>query len=214
MIGGLLGAAAQAKAAADEGFARGALYASPSGFASGHAAPGLAREPGSGTRQFIGCSTLDCEAPGNHGGPPMIFASFLALLPALFGFASAPVSGELAQVRRVIVQDKIIIRVPVRVRRVAPAMEWIERKGPKCIDSEALRGGFLSGPDSIDFVLRGQKRMRAVFDTRCPALDFYGVFYLNTQDDKVCAGRDMVRSRVGSSCVIEKFRRLSPQRRH
>jgi len=149
----------------------------------------------------------------------MIFASILALLPALFGVAGAQgagahAAGELAQVRRVIVQDQIIIRVPVRVRRVAPAMEWIERKGPKCIHSDALRGAMLSGPDSVDFVMQGQKRVRALFDTRCPALDFYGGFYLNTQDDKVCAGRDMVRSRVGSSCVIEKFRRLSPRRRH
>jgi hypothetical protein len=143
----------------------------------------------------------------------MTFASLLALLPALLGLAAAQAPDEPAVVRRVVVRDEIIIRVPVRVRRIAPNLDWIERKGPKCIHTEDLRGALLSGPDSVDFILHGKKRMRASFDTRCPALDFYGGFYLNTEDDKVCAGRDVVRSRVGSGCVIEKFHRLSPKAR-
>lgn len=144
----------------------------------------------------------------------MTFASLLALLPALLGLAAAQAPDEPSVVRRVVVRDEIIIRVPVRVRRIAPNLDWIERKGPKCIHTEDLRGALLSGPDSVDFILHGKKRMRASFDTRCPALDFYGGFYLNTEDDKVCAGRDVVRSRVGSGCVIEKFHRLSPKSRH
>ena len=58
-----------------------------------------------------------------------------------------------------------------------------------------------------------RKRVRASFDTRCPALDFYGGFYLNTGDGKVCAGRDMIRSRLGSSCVIDEFHRLTAKPR-
>jgi hypothetical protein len=143
----------------------------------------------------------------------MTFASFLALLPALLGLASAQAPDQQAQVRRVVVRDEIIIRVPVRIRRIAPDLQWIERKGPKCIHTDDLRGALLSGPDSVDFILHGKKRMRASFDTRCPALDFYGGFYLNTEDDRVCAGRDVVRSRVGSGCVIETFHRLSPRGR-
>jgi len=141
----------------------------------------------------------------------MTFASFLALLPAFLGLAAAQAPDQPLQVRRVVVRDEIIIRVPVRVRRISPGLGWIERKGPKCIHSDDLRGAILSGPDSVDFILHGKKRMRASFDTRCPALDFYGGFYLNTEDDKVCAGRDVVRSRVGSGCVIEEFHRLSPR---
>ena len=144
----------------------------------------------------------------------MTFASFLALLPALFGLAAAQAPDEAPQVRRVVVRDEIIIRVPVRIRRVAPRLDWIERKGPKCIHSDDLRGAMLSGPDSVDFIMKGGKRVRAAFDTRCPALDFYGGFYLNTDDDEVCAGRDIVRSRVGSGCVIDEFRRLSRRSRH
>jgi hypothetical protein len=143
----------------------------------------------------------------------MTFASFLALLPALLGLAAAQAPGPATEVRRILVRDEIIIRVPIRARPIAPDLGWIERKGPKCIHARQLRGALLSGPDSVDFILDGRKRIRASFDTRCPALDFYGGFYLNTEDDKVCAGRDMVRSRVGSGCVIEKFHRLSPRPR-
>ena len=144
----------------------------------------------------------------------MTFVSFLAMLPALLGLAAAQAPDQPMQVRRVVVRDEIIIRVPVRVRRIAPDLQWIERKGPKCIHSKDLRGALLSGPDSVDFILRGKKRMRASFDTRCPALDFYGGFYLNTEDDEICAGRDVIRSRVGSGCVIDKFHRLAPRSRH
>jgi hypothetical protein len=144
----------------------------------------------------------------------MTFVSFLAMLPALLGLAAAQAPDQPMQVRRVVVRDEIIIRVPVRVRRIAPDLQWIERKGPKCIHSKDLRGALLSGPDSVDFILHGKTRMRASFDTRCPALDFYGGFYLNTEDDKICAGRDVIRSRVGSGCVIDKFHRLAPRSRH
>lgn len=192
-------------------FARGALYARPCACASGLGAfgQGVVTDV-----QFSRGSTLDCKAAVNHGATPMTFASFLALLPALLGLAAAQPAAPAQQVRRVVIRDEIIIRVPVRVRRIAPDLQWIERKGPKCIHADELRGAMLSGPDSVDFVLRGNRRVRASFDTRCPALDFYGGFYLNTADDKVCSGRDIIRSRVGSGCVIDKFQRLVPRQRH
>ena len=69
----------------------------------------------------------------------------------------------------------------------------------------------LSGPSSIDFVLRDRQRVRAVMDSECPALDFYGGFYLQPDDERICAKRETIRSRVGGSCRIEKFRLLVPQ---
>ena len=69
----------------------------------------------------------------------------------------------------------------------------------------------LSGPSSIDFVLRDRRRFRAIMDSECPALDFYGGFYLQPDDERICAKREIVRSRVGGSCRIERFRTLVPQ---
>ena len=48
-------------------------------------------------------------------------------------------------------------------------------------------------------------------DSDCPALDFYGRFYLQPDDENICARRETIRSRVGGSCRIEKFRKLVPQ---
>ena len=134
-------------------------------------------------------------------------SSFLTLLPILFGF-SFGASGEQSRVRSLVVEEQLIIRVPVRPQ---PRIEWTERKGPKCIPAGTIRGAFLSGEKGVDFVLAGRKLLRAEIDDECPALDFYGGFYLNSEDGKICAKRDSVRSRIGGSCRIKRFRTLEPK---
>ncbi len=112
-------------------------------------------------------------------------------------------------VRSIIVEDHVIIRVPVRP---TPQIQWRERKGPKCLSARAIRGAFLSGGD-VDFVLSGRRLLRAQLDENCPGLDFYQGFYLSSQDEKVCARRDSIRVRTGASCRIERFRELVPKLR-
>ena len=139
----------------------------------------------------------------------MILLSFLGLLPALLGLsAEQPV--EQQGVRRMVVRDEIILRIPVRPR-LSTAIEWKERKGPKCVDADQIAGAMLSGPSSIDFVLRDRRRVRAQMDDECPALDFYRGFYLQPDDERICAKRETIRSRVGGSCRIERFRALEPK---
>jgi hypothetical protein len=72
----------------------------------------------------------------------------------------------------------------------------------------------LSGEEQVDFVLADRRRIRAQFDEDCPALDFYGGFYLQPQDDQLCAHRDAIHSRMGGSCTIGRFRQLKPRLRH
>lgn len=139
----------------------------------------------------------------------MSFLALLGLISALLGSA-AQSSGDDQVVRRVIVQDEVIFRIPIRPR-LSPSIEWVEHKGPKCIPANMLAGAVLSGPSSIDFVLRNRQRVRAKMDNDCPALDFYKNFYLQPDDEYVCAKRETIRSRVGGSCRIEKFRYLVPQ---
>jgi len=139
----------------------------------------------------------------------MTFLALLGLIPALLGGA-AQSAGDRQVVRRVIVQDEVLFRIPIRPR-ASPPIEWVEHKGPKCIPANMLAGAVLSGPSSIDFVLRNRQRVRAVMDSDCPALDFYKNFYMQPDDDLVCARRETIRSRVGGSCRIEKFKWLVPQ---
>lgn len=138
----------------------------------------------------------------------------LNFVPLLLGlFAAQP--GTVSQsVTRLIVQDEIILRVPVQPRPLLPETEWVEKKGPKCIPAAAIQRALLSGSEQVDFILADRARIRAQFDEGCPALDFYGGFYLQPRDERLCARRDAVHSRIGSSCTIERFKQLVPKFRH
>jgi hypothetical protein len=136
------------------------------------------------------------------------------VVPLLLGiFGAQP--GEVGQVvTRLIVQDEVILRVPVQPRPLIPDFEWIEKKGPKCIPAAAIQRALLQGSEQVDFVLANHVRIRAQFDENCPALDFYGGFYLQPEDERLCAHRDAIHSRIGSSCTIERFKQLVPKFRH
>jgi hypothetical protein len=142
----------------------------------------------------------------------MIPAMVVKFAPLLLGlFAAQP--GVMGQsVTRLVVEDQVILKVPIRPRPLAPQFEWRERKGPKCIAAGDIRGALLSGPQQVDFVLGGgPRRMRAELEEDCPALDFYRGFYLQPQDEQLCAGRDAIHVRTGGSCTIERFRQLVPK---
>ncbi len=144
----------------------------------------------------------------------MIGGQFWSVVPLLLGiFGAQP--GEVGQVvTRLIVQDEVILRVPVQPRPLVPDFEWIEKKGPKCIPAAAIQRALLQGSEQVDFVLANHVRIRAQFDENCPALDFYGGFYLQPEDERLCAHRDAIHSRIGSSCTIERFKQLVPKFRH
>lgn len=140
--------------------------------------------------------------------------AFLGLVPLLLGILAAQPGAVGQSVTRLVVQDEIILRIPVQPHPVMPQIEWVERKGPKCIPVAAIRRALLSGSEEVDFVLANRARIRARFDEDCPALDFYGGFYLQPQDDQqLCARRDAIHSRMGGSCTIERFKFLQPRLR-
>ena len=62
------------------------------------------------------------------------------------------------------------------------------------------------GPITSISCLRNRQRIRAGSTSDCPALDFYGGFYLQPDDERICAKRDSIHSRMGGSCRIERFR--------
>lgn len=114
-------------------------------------------------------------------------------------------------VSRLVVQQEVILRVPVVRPRLARPIRWEEKKGPKCIASDDILAAALADQRSIDFLLRDRTRVRARMDDDCPTIDFYGNFYIQPRDDRICAKRDEIRSRIGGSCRIEKFRRMVPR---
>lgn len=144
----------------------------------------------------------------------MIQPSRLVLLGliSLLTASAALSQSSTTVVRRVIVQDQLILRIPVRPRPMRP-LEWKEKKGPKCLQWRRIAGTMLSGPSSIDFVMLDRRRFRATMDSKCPALDFYGGFYVQPDDHRVCAKREVIRSRDGGTCSIDRFRALVPKER-
>jgi hypothetical protein len=143
----------------------------------------------------------------------MTAGGFWNLVPLLFGLFGAQPATVGQSVTRLIIQDEVILRVPVQPRPLFREIEWIEKKGPKCVPVAAIQRAVLSGSEQVDFVLGNHERVRAQFDEDCPALDFYGGFYLQVQDDRLCVHRDAIHSRIGSSCTIERFKRLVPKLR-
>ena len=141
----------------------------------------------------------------------MISGGFWNLLPLLFGMFGAQPGAVGQTVTRLIVQDEVILRVPVEPHPLLPEIEWIEKKGPKCVPVGAIQHALLSGPEQVDFILASHERVRAQFDENCPALDFYTGFYLQLEDARLCAHRDAVHSRIGTSCTIERFKQLVPK---
>ena len=135
------------------------------------------------------------------------------LVPLLFGLVGAQ-PGAVGTVTRLIIQDEVILRVPVQPHPLLPEIEWIEKKGPKCVPIAAIQRALLSGSEQVDFILADRSRIRAQFDEDCPALDFYSGFYLQLQDDRLCVHRDAIHSRIGGSCTIERFKQLVPRFRH
>ncbi len=117
-------------------------------------------------------------------------------------------------------QVQIEQRTVVRIRPVAiqpPSarpqlrLRWEEKKGPSCIRMTNVAGAMVSSPDSIDLVLRGGARMRAKLSRACPSIDFYSGFYVKpSKDGNVCEDRDMIHSRSGGECGIQKFKLLVP----
>ncbi len=139
----------------------------------------------------------------------MTFANLFALLPMLFGLASGQ-GAEASGVRQVMVEDQLIVRVPVRPLP-PPQLEWLAVRGVQCLQVNAIRGAMLSGPEQVDILLPQRRRVRAHFSADCPALDFYGGFYLKPEDQRLCAGRDSVYSRMGGNCRVESMQLLMPR---
>ena len=135
------------------------------------------------------------------------------LWPLLLGLLGGDPGVVGQSVTRLMVQDEVILRIPIQPRPLLPEIDWVEHKGPKCIPAGAIRRVLLSGPTQVDFILETRARVRAQFDEDCPALDFYAGVYLQTADDRLCVRRDAVQSRIGGSCTIERFKQLVPKLR-
>ncbi|WP_152569435.1 MULTISPECIES: hypothetical protein [Sphingomonas] len=139
---------------------------------------------------------------------PRLILSAFPLFTALLTLFGAP--PEAVSIARVTVSEEIVMRVPVIRPRFPVPIRWEEAKGPRCIRADNILATALADDGSIDFLMRSRERIRGQLENQCPTLDFYGGLYLQSVDGAICARRDEVRSRIGGSCAIERFRRMVP----
>lgn len=138
--------------------------------------------------------------------------------PALSLLLAAPLAmsaGEPADVRyaQLSYRERIVIRIPrlpmPSRRNPAPTIVWEEKKAPRCVVADRLASASISPGGDVDLIVTDGRRLRAKLDEDCPSLNFYNGFYLKrAKDGKVCAGRDMLRTRSGGRCEISRFRTL------
>ncbi len=138
--------------------------------------------------------------------------------PPVDATPSSPRDPDKVEFAQVTIRQRIIVRVPAMTTRTPPVpmpppVVWKEVRGPKCVVVNQLAGAAITQSDSVDLFLRGGRRLRAQLDDNCPALDYYGGFYLApTKDGQVCGGRDTIHARSGGKCQIDRFRELVPKR--
>ncbi|HEX6376189.1 MAG TPA: hypothetical protein VFZ91_10765 [Allosphingosinicella sp.] len=132
-------------------------------------------------------------------------AAAASLLLAAAVPAAAP-SQRPAQYGQTVIREQVIIRF----RQSAPTrVDWKEGKGPKCISARHILAATRAVKNSVDLILRNRQRVRARLESSCPALDYYYGFYISPNPDgMVCEDRDVIRSRMGGACEIDRFRGL------
>lgn len=150
---------------------------------------------------------LACAAGGSTAGVTQDGSRGLNLvsreLPTAMSMTRPPA------VRRVIIRNQLVLKIPLQPRQTTP-MQYQVLDAPRCLATRSITGARMSGQRSIDFLISGDRRLRAHMSQDCKSLDFYGGFYLQPRDDRLCAERDVIRTRMGGNCKIERFQLLQP----
>jgi hypothetical protein len=167
---------------------------------------------------------------------PPLFVSVLLMVASGASAAPeaqrAPPPSRSLQLAQVTIEQRVIIRIPMvrppapppppgggQRTALAPPVQDDERdaptlkevKGPKCLKLQRLRGFVINSETGVTLLTDKDELFRTHVGRMCRAADFYSGFYIQpTKDGDICAGRDALHARNGSTCDIEKFTKLVP----
>ena len=127
-----------------------------------------------------------------------------------------------ATTNQVRIERRVIIRIAPRrpAAGTAPAslapraerssrIRLIEQPMRGCVSLENIASSRVGSSNRILLFLRDREIVSARMPATCRARDFYSGFYVEPNEDRrLCPERDMLRSRVGSSCSIETLSRM------
>lgn len=117
------------------------------------------------------------------------------------------------------IDQRLIIRIAPRVSRRDPDFDvprqtvvqrFDERATARCLPVQGIAGVQVSDGRLILF-MRDRRIIGMNLEKSCRPRDFYSGFYVErTSDGRICAGRDDVHSRAGTTCGISRLRELVP----
>ena len=85
----------------------------------------------------------------------------------------------------------------------------VERKFGKCVAIGAILGVQPIGGRKLLLIMRDDRLITAELGKGCEVRDFYAGFIVaKNADALICAGRDELRSRSGTTCKVGHFRQL------
>ncbi len=127
---------------------------------------------------------------------------------------------EIAQLR---IEQRVVIRVPrgpqlsrspmSDVRKSLVERTFAEKKIGKCLPMDSLRTVQVESGRYLGLVTRDNRYIRARLEKRCQARSFYSGFYMEkSQDGNMCVDRDLLHSRTGTKCEIDRLRELVLER--
>ena len=90
-------------------------------------------------------------------------------------------------------------------------MRMRERKAGKCLPAQGIAAVQPTTDGRLMFYMRDRRTLAAGLEKTCSARDFYLGFYMSkTSDGQLCAGRDPIHSRAGTTCKLKEVREFVP----
>lgn len=117
------------------------------------------------------------------------------------------------------IEQRLIIRIAPRTTSRNMLLDtpsgpigprFYERKTGRCLSVQGIAGVQVAD-DRLVLYMRDRRIIGANLEKSCRPRDFYSGFYVEqTSDGQICAGRDQVHSRAGTTCSISSLRELIP----
>lgn len=165
-----------------------------------------------------------------------VFMSVMLMVASGAATSSAAMAQTRVQLAQVTIEQRVIIRIPMVPQQpnqppsrpsrgpTGPAAAAMplppegpgddavrEVKGPKCIKLDQIRGAIVNTGKGVTMLTDKDEAFRAHFGKSCRPADFYAGFYVAPNKERtICAGRDALHARNGSTCDIVKFTKLVP----
>ncbi len=158
---------------------------------------------------------------GSTSGPALIRAEDTSVDQAPGDNGMGTLSALIDEIRweQVRIEQRLIIRIapggprPDPFRDIGPpaVVRLREKKSAKCLSVSGIFGSRPVSDSRLVLFMRDRRLMGADLDRMCNARDFYSGFYVESASDgQLCAKRDTIHSRAGTTCTIARLHELEP----